>query len=358
MKKILTVFTGGTIGSETEDGQRKLSTGAAKRTIISKFAGSTSPYAGMSDELFDDSSLTTDDQTLSENMTPKKLLKIIEHIKGFDFSKYRGVIVLHGTDTLAYTAAMLSFVLCNTKIPVMLVSGNRPPKDDASNANANFRAGVELIMADIAPGVYVPYRNMDGTMYLHHGATLMQCANYSEDFLNADPRRAAVIPVGGTLDDALKLAEKYSALRNTSVDVSDLSADEDTIRSVLYIAPYVGLDYSRISLDGVKAVINGTYHSGTVCVERNDPAEGYSAYSVLTLLDRCKSLGIPVFAAPCKLGEEQYSSAFDASESGAVPLDMTTSAAYMKALAGVCSGLTGEALVSYMKRELSCEFMS
>lgn len=358
MKKILTVFTGGTIGSAAEDGQRKLSTGAAKRTIVSKFAGSSSPYAHLSEELFFDSNLAKDDRTLSENMTPVKLFKIIDHIKGFELSEYRGVIVLHGTDTLAYTAAMLSFVFSSVKVPVMLVSGNRPPKDDASNANANFRAAVELIMTDIAPGVYVPYRNTDGKMYLHLGSTLMQCSNYSEDFINADPSRAALIPEDGAFDRALSMAEKYSRLRCTSDEVAAIQCEASLIGSVLSLSPYVGLDYGRVSLEGVRAVVNGTYHSGTVCVERNEPTEDYSAYSVITLLDRCREAGIPVFAAPCKLGEEQYSSAFDASESGAVPLDMTTSAAYMKALAGVCSGLTGEALVSYMKRELSCEFMS
>lgn len=182
MKKILTVYTGGTICSSPEDGQRKLNSTIAKRALICNYAASDSEYAPLTESLFADSGFDTEHQTLSENMTPARLSCILNHISGFSQKDYSGIIVMHGTDTLAYTAALFAFAFSNTGIPVMLVSGNRPPMDEKSNANANFRTAVELIMKNIAPNVYVPYRNSDGNTYLHLASTLMSCNNFSEDF--------------------------------------------------------------------------------------------------------------------------------------------------------------------------------
>ena len=183
MKKILTVYTGGTIGCAPVDGQRELNTELAKRYIALRFSQSDSQYAGISSQLFEDSCL--EDQTLSENMTLNKLQGIIEHLRQFDLSQYAGVMIMHGTDTLAYTAALLSMLLCDTPVPVMLVSGAKPPMVEGTNANANFRTGAELICSGIAPNVYVPYMNADGVMRLHLGSRLLQSANFSEDFISA-----------------------------------------------------------------------------------------------------------------------------------------------------------------------------
>ncbi|MBR5633034.1 MAG: asparaginase, partial [Clostridia bacterium] len=196
MKKILTVYTGGTIGTAPVEGKRTLSAGAAKRALSVNFAESDSEYARLGEELFEDSDIDAAYRTLSENMTIPKLSRIIGHIKSFNLNDFAGVIVLHGTDALAYTAAFLSFVLADTPVPVMLVSGNHPPMDPRTNANANFRCAAELILQGIAPGVYVPYRNVDGDLRLHMASSLMQCANFSEDFFSAVPERKASLRDG------------------------------------------------------------------------------------------------------------------------------------------------------------------
>ena len=354
MKKILTVYTGGTIGTAPVEGRRTLSAGAAKRALSVNFAESDSEFAHLGEDLFEDSDIDASYRTLSENMTIPKLSRIIGHIKSFNLSDFAGVIVLHGTDALAYTAAFLSFVLADTPVPVMLVSGNHPPMDPRTNANANFRCATELILKGIAPGVYAPYRNADGDLRLHMASSLMQCANFSEDFFSAVPERKASLRDG--FSKALAMGEKYYALSSgRRVGVPDGTAlvyDE-----VLMIQPYVGLRYDRLSLDGVTAVVHGTYHSGTVCVERGEAGKPYSVRSILSLLNRCKMAGIPVYIAPSHLGEGQYTSAFDAAAAGAVPLSMTVESAYAKAVLGVSAGYAGETLTRFMRREINCEFV-
>jgi L-asparaginase type I len=51
----------------------------------------------------------------------------------------RGVVVLHGTDTMAYTAAALSFMLSGLPVPVVLTGSMRPGDDEGSDALANLR---------------------------------------------------------------------------------------------------------------------------------------------------------------------------------------------------------------------------
>ena len=344
--KILVVYTGGTICSFLGDFSRELDVERAKSVIIHNFEKGDSEYASLAGELFEDSMLSI--STLSENMTTLKQNCIIDNIGSYDLSKYKGVIVLHGTDTLAYTASLLSMVFSDSPVPIMMVSANRPPNDPMSNANANFKAATELIMNGIAPNVYAPYRNSDGVVYIHIASTLMQCANFSEDFYNDS--KAHVFSVQSTDYEYLK---RLSEARSTISLLSPIKGDE-----ILLIHPYAGLDYSRIDLAGIKAVVHGTYHSGTVCVERGKEDECYGVNSILYLSDECKSLGIPIFMAPCVLDSDQYSSVYDAVQNGGiVPLCMTIESAYTKAMLGVSCGYSGDDLKKFMMTDITVEII-
>jgi len=347
MKKILTVYTGGTICCEADGQMRDLNPKLAKRALISNFARSSSEYAKYSSELFEDSEF--ENQTLSENMTLEKLSVIINHIKSFDLDGYRGVIVMHGTDTLAFTASIFAFVFSYIEIPLMLVSGNRPPLDEKSNANENFRTAVELVMKGITPNIYVPYRNSDNRMYIHLGTNIMQCGNYSEDFYGVSDKKTAVLT-----DSYEFVLDRFKTFTKKSVKYSGTVTG-----GVLCINPYTGLDYSKIGLEGVKVIIHGTYHSGTVCVEADGEKMSDSPLSVLYLAKECEKKGIELFIAPSVLDADQYSSVYHLKNNcGAELLNMTTESAYMKAIVAVSCGFTGDNLKEFMKTEINCEMIN
>lgn len=346
--KILIVYTGGTICSFLGDHSRELNVDRAKSVIIDNFENGDSKFAHLAAELFEDSRLTVN--TLSENMTLAKQNSIIANIRSFDLEQYKGVIVLHGTDTLAYTASLLSLIFCNSPVPIMMVSANRPPNDPLSNANDNFKTATELILNGIAPNVYAPYRNSDGVIYVHIASTLIQCANFSEDFYNASKER--VFPAGNVDHSVCKsLSDSRSDIAN--IYPSNLIGD-----SVLYVHPYAGLDYSRIDLTGIKSIVHGTYHSGTVCVERGTETEDYSECSILYFAEKCRTLGIEIFMAPCVLDGDQYSSVYDAVQNGGItPLNMTVEAAYAKALLGISLGYDKTKLHEFMLLDISGEII-
>lgn len=345
-EKILVLHTGGTIGSvyNPEKEHREVDVKNAKRLLFEYFGKSTSKYAERSADLFEDIPLGF--ETLSENMTLEKLGKIISKLTSEKLDSYKGVIVLHGTDTLAFTAALFSYIFYDISVPVMLVSAKSPVPHPESNATANFTAAVELIMEGIAPNVYVPYRNDDGITYIHLGATLMQCRNYSNDFYNASANKVFAADDVYIFTDCKILSDKRSCKR---VEFPlRFSA-----KRIKVIQPYVGIDYSEINTDGISAILHGSFHSGTLCVG------GYNSSSALTLGIECMQKGIPVFIACCANGSDKYSSTSDAVEMGGmIPLDMTLESAYMKLTLAVSMGYAGEELVAFMKSEINNEFIN
>ena len=71
------------------------------------------------------------------------------------------------------------------------------------------------------------------------------------------------------------------------------------------VNPYVGLNYNMYNLENVKAVLHGTYHSGTSCVEKTEKYNDYTENSILYFIDKCAEKNIPFYYSPSKRGEQQ-----------------------------------------------------
>ena len=255
---------------------------------------------------------------------------IIELFKNIETKKYSGVIVLHGTDTLAYTSAMLSAALSGYPLPIIMVSSHSPLDDPKTNGHVNFKAAVELIMNGIEPNVYAVYENTDRDVYLHTGDRIRQCANFSNDFFSATSIKIDNVKnaqsEGVSWRDHDRAYERMGALNSC----------------VLLIFPYPAMDYRRISLDGVRVVIHGTYHSESVCVN----GEGTSLTDFTKI---CSERNIPVILAPCSKEAYKYESTGNAlrdgaSESGGITVEY----AYGRALVGCALGYSGKDLVEYI----------
>ena len=340
-KRILVLLTGGTICStENANGERYSDVGNVR--IVEAFRHGDSPNAKTAD--FD---IIAPLDVLSENMTPDTWNRLLDCFRSqVDWERYCGIIVLHGTDTLAYTASMLSIALAGAPIPICLVSAQLPLACKDTNGHANFGASVDLILGGVAPNVYAVYRNMNGTMYIHYGAHLRQCESYSNDFYSADAME---------MTDALSASP---ACRPFETDARLYEQDFSFSSCVLTLTPYVGMDYAGLSLQGVRAIVHQTYHSESVCVERSRGEGAYSSASLLWLADRCKALRIPLFLSPCSSQSYRYESTGDALRGGAIALyGMTEEMAYAKLLLGCALGYDEKKLVSFVQQSINHEFI-
>ncbi len=125
-------------------------------------------------ELFDEANVesTIISQMFSEDMEPQHWQEIAEAVANHR-ENADGIIIGHGTDTMHYTAAALSFMLENIDIPVVLVGSQRSSDRPSSDAAFNLFSAIRFIKEDV-PGVYVCMHETmsDTTATLHNGTAV------------------------------------------------------------------------------------------------------------------------------------------------------------------------------------------
>lgn len=227
-KTILVIGTGGTIGAKSG------TTITADQPL--KILDLYTPPAGV--KL---AGVAAFDQ-FSEHADLPYLQQLCAYMQAVDYAAYQGVILLHGSDTLTYTAALLAYLLPDK--PLVLVAAGTPPDAPGSNALPNLDLAVRHLLGGTAKGVQIAY---DGL----HPAWATTEADCNDCFHHGD---FPFVPV------------KNPALHP---------------RRILQIIPHPGIDYSRFDLTGVDAVLHRMYHSATVPAEAGDFAR------------RCREKGIP-----------------------------------------------------------------
>lgn len=303
MTNILLILVGGTICTAlNEEGNLSVSKEAGI-LLKDNYLKSDSPFA-------ESVNIDTTENlyVLSENMTVNKWNEIIKTYRKYVSRKeYDGVILAHGTDTLAYSAALFSMLLSSVKIPVFFVSANENLKSARTNGNVNFRCAVECICRKIAPNVYVPYKNLsDGRMYLHLASRLEQCKNYSEDFHSTGEFDITDLTEDNYREYFLRLEKMYP--RDKRKEVVDISGTWRLKDCVLFMTPYVGLNYSAYKYNSFAAVLHGSFHSGTACAQKGERTGKYDKFSILYMLDKCfhSKKKIDVYFSPAELKNGTY----------------------------------------------------
>ena len=239
--KLLTVFTGGTISCSEADG------------VLSPDSQNGSYLLGLARQagVRDDFETVQPFSVLSENMTAAHLRALRACIAERLGEGYDGVIVTHGTDTLAYTAAYLDFVFGAQETPVVLVSANYPLRDSRSNGLQNFVAAAGFLRTG-EKGVFVAYHNTgDRQTTIHRGREVLPQTPYEDSVFSLFMQ-----PYGWMESGVWTRNPDHP---QTVQD--DLSACELNGR-VLFLRPYVGMVYP--ALPDVKAVLLEGWHSGTL----------------------------------------------------------------------------------------------
>ena len=93
----------------------------------------------------------------SSNMTMDDWIQIAKDIKD-SYEMFDGFVVLHGTDTLAYTASALSFMLENLGKPVIVTGSQIPSFETRSDGRDNFVGALILAGNYNIPEVSVYFR--------------------------------------------------------------------------------------------------------------------------------------------------------------------------------------------------------
>lgn len=132
---ILVIATGGTIASK--EGELGLTPVMSGEELVSDIPGIRNVCT------LDVIQLMNIDST---NMRPCQWLKICDAIMEH-YNCYDGFVILHGTDTMAYTAAALSYLIQNSKKPIILTGSQKPMGNPYTDAKINLYQSI-LYAAD------------------------------------------------------------------------------------------------------------------------------------------------------------------------------------------------------------------
>ena len=181
MKNVLIIYTGGTIGmTRTENGYAPQS-GQFRRAMeaIPDLYAEQMPRWDM---------LEMDPLLDSSNMTVHEWNKIAQLVADH-YDAYDGFVVLHGTDTMAYTAAALSYLIQNNAKPVVITGSQKSIFNQDTDARENLRDAFLYACDDGACGVHVVF---DHKVILGTRARKMRTKSYNA-FSSIDYPETAIL---------------------------------------------------------------------------------------------------------------------------------------------------------------------
>ena len=192
----------------------------------------------------------------SSNMTPSFWTKLAEVIHT-RYDSYDGFVVLHGSDTMAYTASALSFMLENLGKPVILTGSQLPIGVVRSDGRENFINAIEIAAAreggsPVVPEVAICFDNM---LYRGNRTTKFNAENFGA-FLSVNFPPLAEIGVHIKYRRDLILPSAEGRLK--------IHTHLDSVIAVLKLFPGITAEAVTAILDtkGLQAVILETFGSG------------------------------------------------------------------------------------------------
>lgn len=305
--KVLIVYTGGTIGMVQDEN------------------GSLHPFA--LDRIYDAvpqlkscryaiDSITLDNIIDSSNMTPSLWVDIASIIER-EYEHYDGFVVLHGTDTMAYTASALSFMFKNLAKPIILTGSQLPLGMLRSDGRENIICALEIASGQQAtiPEVCIFFENH---LYRGNRSTKLSAENFDAFETYNYPSLAKA---------GIKISFKEHLFLPMPTDPLLVRKQFDTRVAVLKLFPGIGPDVVNTLLHtpNLQGVVIETYGSG------NAPTDTW----FINALDDAIKRGIIVMnVTQCKAGSvkmRQYAASCDMDRIGVIGGgDITLEAAITK----------------------------
>lgn len=279
----------------------------------------------------------------SSNVEPnfwEELATVIEK----RYERYDGFVILHGTDTMAYTASALSFMLENLGKPVILTGSQLPLGAIRTDARRNLITTIEIAASEkIVPEVCIYfsnqlYRGNRSEKYTSSKFDAFQSSNYpvladagvnivfNNEFILSRPRKK--LRVRRTFDTNIALLKIYPGIHTEVIDTT-------------------------LKTPNLKAVVLETFGSGNA---PTDPA------FIEVLRSAIKRGIILLNVSQCSGGtvdQGKYETSYQLKEIGVVSgRDLTTESALTKLMFLLGQGLTRREVVRLLQKDMRGEIMN
>jgi len=280
----------------------------------------------------------------SSNVTPSfwvKLATVIEE----NYGRYDGFVVLHGTDTMSYSASMLSFMLENLNKPVIFTGSQLPMGVIRTDGRDNFINAIEIAAARIngipmVPEVAIYFENK----LMRGNRTSKYNAENFNAFLSGNYPPLAEVGV----------YIRYNTEMILKPNTEKLKVHKELDNSVLILKLFPGIDgivvKNALNIAGLKGVILETYGAG------NAPTDDW----FIDALSQAIAKGIIIYnVTQCKGGAVdmgKYETSMKLSQIGVIGgSDITTESAIAKMMYLLGQGYNREEIKKLLQVSLRGE---
>jgi L-asparaginase len=249
MKKILIIYTGGTIGMHKDQ------TGSLRPFDFGKVTEQVPELKQLDCTL---KHFAFKELIDSSNVTPDFWIQLANTIEK-NYKEHDGFVILHGTDTMAYSASALSFMLENLGKPVIFTGSQLPLGAIRTDAKKNLITSVEIASGKIVvPEVCIYFNNQ-----LFRG-------NRSEKFTSSkfDAFQSLNYPALAEAGTNLQYNDAY--IRKTTKKKLKVHTILNPNIGLIRIFPGITQSWMEhiFSVPGLKAVVLETYGSGNASTEK------------------------------------------------------------------------------------------
>jgi glutamyl-tRNA(Gln) amidotransferase subunit D len=305
-----------------------ISTGGTVASIIDYKTGAVHPAFTADDllranpELLDQANIKGKAifNILSENMKPEYWVKAAHSIADEINNGADGVVVAHGTDTMHYTAAALSFIL-ESPVPIVLTGAQRSSDRPSSDAFLNIISSVAAARSDLAEVMVCMHATSDDAVcYLHRGTKVRKMHTSRRDtFRSINTKPLAQIEDGQM--EILDVEKNYKKRGSVELKVNDHIEP-----NVAFIKSFPGIDTDIIDYHLDKGV-KGILLEGT--------GLGHTPDHMVPALERAADSNVPVvMTSQClygKINMNVYSTGRRLLNAGVIPgEDMLPETAFVK----------------------------
>jgi len=278
-------------------------------------------------------------QIFSEDIEVKHWQELAKKVAKELNNGANGVVIPHGTDTLGYTAAALSFMLKNLSGPVVLVGAQRSSDRPSSDAAQNLIAAITVASkSDIGEVVAMMHSETSDTVTaIHRGTKVRKLHTSRRDAFKS----VNDIPLGAVENGEIKINGKYRKKTSGKVTVDDKMQTDGAI-----IYSYPGLKPEDIpKKKGIVLIGTGLGHVPQKVVSR--------------IKELSKNGTIIVMTSQCIFGRinmSVYSKGRDLLKAGVIPCDdMLPETAFVKLMWALAHGKNKKEVEKIIKTNIAGE---
>lgn len=277
----------------------------------------------------------------SSDITPAFWYELAETIHGHA-SAFDGFVLIHGTDTLAYTGSALSFMLAALDSPVVLTGSSIPLGEPDSDAPMNFLNALRIAASGNCSEVTIAF----GTQLLRANRATKRHGSADNPFTSPCAKPLA------ELDDVICWTNVQPAARDRALPRFEAATQRDVRVAMLPVFPGIDAELIRtVCATGIRGLILEAYPSGI--------GPGGDTGFVESIHQAVESGVVVAAISQARHGSVQlgrYASGTPLAEAGLIGgADMTREAAYAKLHFLLACGLTPAEVRSLFARNLRGE---